>query len=177
VALAAAFDESYLWLAVRGGLESDKNALVVYLDTIAGQGIAPRDIVDGAGEDELDDALSAALDTPANFLADYAWGTLRMPSDVRGSSAQTGLRGLANPGDLAWIDAPTPPEGEPSVHTVCSADACEVRIPRATLLGAGTIRLFARLTNSDGEAFANQTLPLDDPSQPASVHALLSVPR
>ena len=177
VMLAADVDESYLGRAVRGSLENDKNALVVYLDTVEGAGTTVRAIVDQTGEDELDDALSAKLDTPADFLADFAWGTLRMPCNVRGSAARTGLRGLANPADLAWVDAPTPPEGEPSVHTVCTADACEVRIPRATLPGTGPIRLFARLTNSDGEAFANQTLPLDDPSHPAQVQALLTVPR
>jgi hypothetical protein len=175
--LAAELDDSYLWLAVRGAVENDKNALVVYLDTVAGQGVAPRDISDQSGEDELDDALSAELDAPAGFLADFAWGTLRMSTDVRGGTAHTGLRGLRTPSDLAWIDTPPPAEPEPCVYSVCSESACEVRIPMATLGGTEPITMFARLTNSDGDAFSNQTLPLDNPDASADVHAVLTLQR
>jgi hypothetical protein len=175
--LAAALDDTFLWLAVRGRVESDKNAIVVYLDSEAGAGVAPRAITDQSDEDQLDDALSGALSVPAGFLADYAWGTLRMASSVRGANAHTGFRGLQNPGDLAWVDAPAPPMDAHVAHTVCLADACEARIPLATLGGTGDIKLFARLTNSDGEAFANQTLPLDDPSAPAAVSSLLTLER
>ena len=111
------------------------------------------------------------------FLADLAWGTLRMSTNVRGASAQTGFRGLQTPGDLAWVDSPEPAAAELSAHTVCTADACEMRLPLATLGGTGPITLFARLTNSDGEAFANQTLPPDDESLPATVHTLLTLER
>jgi hypothetical protein len=85
-----------------------------------------------------------------------------------------GWRDVAsNIADFAWVDAAVAP-------TVCAANtACETRIPLSTLgaPAAGTIAMFARLTNTDGTAFSNQTLPEDDPAAPQTVSVLLELTR
>jgi hypothetical protein len=173
--LNAAVDDTFLWLALRGSVENGKNALVVFIDSVPSAGVTPAEITDQTGEDELDDALSSGIAAPA-FGADFAWGTLSMPVDVQGSVALTGVRGLATPANLAWIDAPLPVSGD-VVHTACTQSVCEVAIPLATLGGSGDIGLFARLVNSDGEAYANQTVPADDATQPALVSKFMKISR
>ena len=60
----------------------------------------------------------------------------------------------ATPADLAWINGSEAP-------TVCSASACEAKVP-LTRFGAGTsVSLFARIGSATGSAFSNQTLPAD----------------
>src|SRR5690606_24265199 len=124
-----------LWLAVRGTIE-DINGIVVYFDSAPDIGLAPNEITDQTGS--LDNALSAALTTPAGFKADLAWGTRSMNlSATDDFNRSIGFRSLldASADDLPWINGSDAP-------SVCSNDACEARVP-LTYLGASTsISLF-----------------------------------
>ncbi len=170
LSLGVLVKDGALWLAVRGSIEST-NAIVVYLDSTPDMGLAPGVLTDQTGA--LDDALSAALTTPVSFGAEVAWGTRGMAvSATSGFDASTGFRSLvgASAANLSWIDGSEAP-------TVCSASACEARLP-LTYLGAGTkVSLFARITSATGGAFANQTLPLDAADAPATVTELLTIAR
>jgi len=162
--------DGHLWFAVRGMIESS-NAIVIYFDGTAGVGLSPSAITDATGA--LDDALSAKLTVPATFGAELAWGTRSMSSTATsGFNASTGFRGIvdAAPGDLAWIDGTEAP-------TVCSATACEAKVP-LTRLGAGTsVSLFARIGSATGTAFSNQTLPEDAFGMSSVVTELLTISR
>jgi len=162
--------DGHLWFAVRGIIESS-NAVVIYFDGTPGVGLAPSAMTDATGA--LDDALSAKLTVPASFGAEVAWGTRSMSiTATSGFNASTGFRGVvdAAPGDLAWIDGTEAP-------TVCSATACEAKVP-LTRFGAGTsVSLFARIGSATGTAFSNQTLPEDAFGMSSVVTELLTVSR
>lgn len=170
LSLGVTIQDGSLWLAVRGQIENT-NALVVYFDSTPDMGLAPSDLTDQTGP--LDDALSAALDTPPSFGAELAWGTRAMGvAATSGFNASTGFRGLvdASAGNLSWIDGSLAP-------SVCSMNACEARIP-LTYLGAGTsVSLFARITSATGAASSNQTLPADASESPMKVSELLTLSR
>lgn len=172
--LATVRDDS-LYIAVEGTLEAGaENAILVYVDNERGSGTGVEDpitLTDGSGA--LDNALSAGITTPADFEADFAWGTRDMSRSASGFDDRMGFRDIAtNPADFGWIDAAEAP-------ATCGATACEARIPLARLGGSatGTIALFGRLGNTDGTMLSNQTVPMDDPSTPGAVSMVLSVPR
>lgn len=162
--------DGHLWFAVRGMIENT-NAIVIYFDGAPGVGLSPGAVTDATGA--LDDALSAKLTVPATFGAELAWGTRSMSSAATsGFNASTGFRGIvdAAPGDLAWIDGSEAP-------TVCSATACEAKVP-LTRFGAGTsVSLFARIGSATGTAFSNQTLPEDAFGMSSVVTELLTISR
>jgi hypothetical protein len=94
-----------------------------------------------------------------------------MSATASGFDARIGWRDVGgSPSDLGWIEAAVAP-------TVCTATACETRIPLATLGGraGGTIAMFARITNATGASFSNQCLPEDAPATPATVAVLLTL--
>lgn len=161
-----------LYLAIEGVVEGD-NAMVVFVDNALGDSAGVADLstlTDSSGS--LDDALSAGFVTPASFRADYAWGTQDMSRSASGSDARMGWRDIAvsDPSNFAWLSASEAP-------TTCGPSACETSIPLATLGGTSprTIALFARITNSTGFLSPNQTLPMDDASDPRTVSALLEL--
>ena len=112
------------------------------------------------------------LAMPASFRADLAWGTLDLSRTLVGADDRIGFRDLAaSTFDFAWIVGTT-------ASTACTAAACEMRIPTASLgpsASPRTIRLFARIVNSNGMMSPNQTLPMDDMSAPRVVTMLLEV--
>lgn len=172
-ALFATIDDTYLWIGVRGSVEQGLNALVVYIDARPGTGTVLDEIDDKLPANQLDNALSCDL-TTVGFGADFAWGTLRMTVNVTGSDEYTGVRDLKDPSNLFWVEAPGT---GPFVQTVCSASACETRIPLTTLKGSGPISMFGRINSAGGFAVSNQTLPLDDPNDSDTVTRVLSVHR
>jgi glycosidase len=165
-ALYAAYDDTYLYVAVKGYVEA-ANALVVYLDLDYGatsQGTAISATTDVSGA--LDNAVSADLTvTDASFRADWALGTRGMASVSGAVADEAGWRQISlHPADFAWITG----------DVATGADGFEARIALVDLFGgpapAGRqVGLFARLTNEDGQYLANATLPADDPTQPRTV--------
>jgi hypothetical protein len=161
-----------LYLAIEGRVDGG-NAMLVYVDGDPGgaHGVTTlASLTDSIGA--LDDAISAGFTTPAGFHADVAWGTLDLSRTLAGADDRLGFRDLAvSTSDLAWLTGG-------SATTACTAAACEMRIPTASLgpsAGPRTIQLFARIVNHDGTMSPNQTLPMDDPSTPRVVTMLLEV--
>ncbi|HJL15037.1 MAG TPA: hypothetical protein RMH99_05235 [Sandaracinaceae bacterium LLY-WYZ-13_1] len=167
--LCVQIDEGILFVAVEGTLAED-DALTVYLDRALGEPDGVGDLSTLEDEDgSLDARLGGPLETPAPFAADVAWGTTRMPRTAVGLDAAAGWRTLDDPTEVTWL-----PAEEAAV--VCSESGCEASIPLATLGGEAprTLALFARIVAPDG-SLANQTLPEDDPDDPATVSALLTL--
>ncbi len=162
-----------LYLAVDAALEAGaENAVVLYIDNerASGSGVTdPADLTDTDGA--LDNALSAAITTPSDFQADFAWGTRDLSRVADAFDDRMGFRDVAtNPADFAWVDSTEAP-------TVCSATVCEASILLSALGGAGPIGVFARLVNTDGTDASNQCLPEDDVANPDVVSVILAVPR
>lgn len=160
---------STLWIGIEGTVEP-MNAIVLYVDGNRGGTTGVADLATlSDGEGALDNSISAGIGTPVDFRADFAWGTRAMGRAAMGFDPDVGWRDIAtNPADFAWIDAAEAP-------TVCSTSACETRIALSRI-GASSgawITMFARITNGDGTALANQTLPEDDPTMPAIVFEVL----
>ncbi len=145
--LAVVMDDEYLWLRVEGRIEL-ANAIVVYIDSVPGAGIAPSALTDRLGM--LDDAISCGVSSAPNHAPDFAWGTR-----VMGGTALLGAPGwreLSSPGDLRAID-------DKLVPTVCTEGVCETRISRVAIRNRGPIFAFARLVNGTGDLLSNQGLP------------------
>jgi hypothetical protein len=167
-----------LFVAIEGRLEAGaENAIVLFADARFGTagGIDPITLSDGAGA--LDDSISCGLTTTAEFRADSAWGTKDFGRSAFGFDDRMGWRHVAAaPGDFAWVDATVAP-------TVCATlpatgpAVCETSIALSELgSGAGdTIAILARITNSAGTDFSNQTLPEDVPEAPATAAAYLEI--
>jgi hypothetical protein len=167
--LCALIEDDQLAVAVEATL-ADGDALVVYVDRALGGGDGVPDLAALSDEDgALDGALSRGLTTPAAFAADFAFGTTVLPRTPVGLDETAGWRALDDPADLTWIAAEEAP-------LVCSAAACETRLPLSRLGGEPprTIALFARIVRGDG-GLTNQTLPEDDPDAPRIVSELLTL--
>ncbi|MBW2464384.1 MAG: hypothetical protein JRH11_22225 [Deltaproteobacteria bacterium] len=113
-----------LYLSVDAALEAGaENTVVLYIDNerTSGSGVTdPAALTDTDGA--LDNALSAAIITPADFRADFAWGTRDLGRVADAFDDRRGFRDIAtNPGDFAWVDSTEAP-------TVCSATVCEASI-------------------------------------------------
>lgn len=171
--LRATVRDGRLYLSVDAVLEvGAENAVVLYIDNEVGSGVGvvdPANLTDTAGA--LDNALSAAIVTPADFRADFAWGTRDLGRTADAFDDLMGFRDIASdPNNFAWVDSTGAP-------TVCGADVCEASIALAELGGSGPIGLFARLVNTDGSFASNQCVPEDDADNPTNVAMVLSVPR
>ncbi len=99
--------------AVEGTLEGGaENAILVYVDNERSSGTGVEDpisLTDGSGA--LDNAVSAGITTPADFEADFAWGTRDLSRSASGFDDRMGFRDIAtNPADFAWVDATEAPE-------------------------------------------------------------------
>jgi hypothetical protein len=165
-AFFAASDGQTLYVAVAGramGGAFGPNAICVYLDADFGSATGLQDTVglDAAGA--VDSALGGLAGfSAAGYGAEAAFATLDMASydpakdgaDPAGKAA--GWRGLAPTTDLPWLL-------EGGVYA--SAAAVEATLPLAALYPEGpqqktrTIGLVARISNQDGTALANQSLP------------------
>lgn len=162
-----------LVLAVEGLVEPT-NAIVVYVDRELGDAYGIADLstlTDSSGD--LDDALSAGIVTPAEFHADWAWGTRDMARTAVDFDARMGWRDIATDvTDFAWVSAADAP-------TSCGTTVCETRIALTRIGGVSPsmIGLFARIVNADGSMSPNQCLPEDDAAMPRVVHTLLRVAR
>ena len=160
-----------LYLAIEGQIES-MNAMVVYIDGDPGgtHGVADlSSLTDSTPVHSLDDAISAGFSTPSTFRADVAWGTQVMSHVALSPDVTTGFRDITTDGsNFGWIPG----------STVCTASACEASITTGAL-GPGpsprTIALFARITQPDGTASPNQTLPMDNASLPRIVSVVLTI--
>lgn len=172
-ALRVAVVGDQLYLAVEGAVEST-NGLVAYVDAHVGDAAGVSDmsaLTDTTGS--LDNAVSSTLVAPAAFKADFAFGTRTMSHSGSGFDPDFGWRDIAsNTADFAWITAAD--SGAPGV---CSANACETRIPLATLgaVRGADVGVFVRITNAMGNDFSNQTLPEDMPATPATVSRWLTL--
>jgi len=170
-ALRVAVVGDQLYLAIEGAMEPT-NAMVAFVDAQLGTSAGVFDIStlsDTTGS--LDNAVSATLVAPATFRTDYAFGTRAMGRSAVASDDQLGWRDVAsNPADFAWISGLETP-------SVCSATACETRIPLATLgaVSGASVGVFVRLGNAMGNDFSNQTLPEDAPATPMTVSRWLEV--
>ena len=126
-------------------------------------------LTDSTPSHSLDDAISAGFSTPSTFRADVAWGSQLMSHVAPAPDVTTGFRDITTDGsNFGWIPGPT----------ACTASACEASITTSSL-GPGpaprTIALFARITQPDGTASPNQTLPMDNASLPRIVSMLLTI--
>ena len=158
-----------LYVGIEGTLAAG-DVLVLYADRALGEAGGVTELARLTDENNaLDDAISSPLMTPFGFSADFAWGTTAMPRTAVGLDAEMGWRDLEVTLNFAFVAAETAP-------TVCSETACETYIPLETLGGTRPrrIALFARIVRGDG-GWANQTLPMDDPSAPGIVSVLLEV--
>lgn len=176
--LRAFTDGSDLWVAIEGIVEgtpaTEVNAIVMYVDadlsdTTTGV-LDPIDLTDGSGA--LDDSISAGYRTDPPFRADFAFGTRGMNESAEGTDARIGWRDIASdPNDFAWISGDDAP-------AVCGTDACETRIPLATLgaVSGNTIAMFVRINDGTGMSFNNaQCLPEDNPSDTTTVTSYYTV--
>ncbi len=168
--LYAAYDEQFLYVAIRGRCEAD-NAIVGYvdLDPSHGTGLVDMSVLtDSTGA--LDDALSSlVVVVEPGFGAEMAFGTKGMAQATGFVGAGTtppecdlaGWRALANPADLAWILV----GGE--VLTDTDEGGVETWIPLSLLYPDGipaagaTLGIVVRLVNHDGTATSNQALPAE----------------
>ncbi len=160
-----------LYLAIEGAMEST-NAIVAYVDVKLGAAGGVSDLgtlTDTTGN--LDNAVSATLVASSSFKADYAFGTRVMSHSGFSFDDAFGWRDVASDSaNFAWVDSAVAPG-------VCSANACETRIPLASLGAASgdTIGVFVRLGNAMGNDFSNQTLPQDVPATPMVVSRWLEI--
>lgn len=161
-ALYVAFDDTYLYVAVSGTVESN-NAIVGYLDRDFGAGTGYSDMkalsdVTGA----LDNAISSKLVVNvAGFGADYAFGTKGMASVTESSTwpetDNAGWRDFTypGPGDFGWKAG----------VVKCGDGAVEAAIRLETLFSSALpqngsmIGLVVRILNSDGLYASAQALP------------------
>ncbi len=198
--LSACFDDSTLYLALRGSVEGGlpggtANSIVLYVDrdfrggpggTATGISLFSA-LTDRSGR--LDSALSAAFRPTAmvdGFGVEAAfgvWGTrafTAMASDeTQGWRLFWPAGGMPDRrSDFAYVNA--------GVTTACQDrpgtmdDVCETAIRWTSLFEGArpaltTIALFARIVNSDGSMSPDQTLPQDDPSSPRSVSRVLTL--
>ncbi|NOY90750.1 MAG: hypothetical protein GXP55_06020 [Deltaproteobacteria bacterium] len=160
-----------LFLAIEGAMEPT-NAIVAFVDVKLGAAGGVSDLgtlTDTTGN--LDNAVSATLVASPTFKADYAFGTRVMSHAGSGFDDAFGWRDIASDTtNFAWVDSAVAPG-------VCSAGACETRIPLASLgaVSGDTIGVFVRLGNAMGNDFSNQTLPQDVPATPMVVSRWLEV--
>lgn len=161
--LYAAFDDTNLYLAVKGVCEGT-NAIVVYVDRDFGGGSGYADmtaLTDGDGG--LDNAISSKVKvTQGGFGADFACGTQGMASVVGGLGDGAGWRsfsgsGGVGPGNFGWV----------SGTVKAGTSAFEAAVPLETLFtGAvptgATIALVVRLVNNVGDATCALGLPASD---------------
>jgi hypothetical protein len=187
------WDEGNLYVWLEGEVEGG-NGIALYLDTDYGPGSGITNL-SGQGEGALGDRdgsvdrlLSGALGlSAAGFGAEWGFG-MRGPDGAAGlRTSESGFNDLVGwrqlshpenptlPGNFAWVntsDAPVTVDGEGRVR---------LRISWATLYREGRpqgsrLALFARLTNQDANVYNNaQTLPMDNPADPAQVGAVLVI--
>lgn len=161
-ALRALVRDEGLYLAIDGTIAGG-NAIAVYVDRARADapGVTLASLTDASGA--LDNALTAAISTPADVRPDLAWGTLDLSRAATASDDRMGWRdlGRGTAADLYWVT---------DAQSACGASSCETFLPRSSLdlgvTGTRTIAIFARITNHDGTMSPNQTLPTDDPSMP-----------
>ncbi len=163
-ALYLAHDDHNLYLGVRGFVESN-NALVLYLDADYGPQSGGLGSIASATDDSggLDNALSANITVAdPNFKVDWGLGTKGMASADGVMEDNAGWRAMGlNAQDFPWITG----------RLVSGDGGFEAAIPLTDIFGGqvpqeARIAVFARLVNEDGQYFANQTVPMDDPDQP-----------
>jgi len=162
--MALAVDADFLWLRVEGALEF-ANAIVVYVDSIPGSGLAPSELTDRLGT--IDDAISCNVSTPRGHAPDFAWGTRVTDGDGLLLGAP-GWRRLDSAADLGSVDERLAP-------SVCKRGVCETRISRASLFASGVISVFARLVNATGDLLSNQGLPVQPDGQLSRVTESMQV--
>lgn len=166
-ALYVAFDDANLYLGISGVVEP-QNAIVAYLDVDFGAapttGLADMSgLTDNTGN--LDAALAGTLHvTAAGFGADYALGSKGMAEVLDGLDDAAGWRGLSTPTDLAWLTGTV----DVDLSGGAGNETLECAIPLGTLLPSGvpsagaTLALVVKISDSNGAAYANQTLPEED---------------
>jgi glycosidase len=165
--LYVAYDSENLYLGVRGTVEA-QNTLALYLDIDYGQGSQGLESIASASDNDgaLDNSLSAAITvTDGQFRADWALGTKGMASADNVMDDSAGFRNIGlDSADFPWVLG----------RLIAGSAGFEASIPLASLFGGAPpdgarLALFARLVNEDGQQFANQTVPADNASVPATV--------
>ena len=162
-----------LYVAIEGSVGEGRGMLLLLDADYAGD----RGVVLTAGvladqTGALDRAITNALFTTLDpeLRPDYAWGALGIPFEIDGADDGAGWREIATRSDDFLVIAT-------GNRTACSELACETSIALgpAGIDGAGEIAIAVRSGNEVG-LLSNQTLPMDLPSSPDSISALLFVP-
>ena len=163
-------DDHGLAIGVEGAFEFDANNVVFLIDTDHGSGVGHPGLAGSLTDSEgVADRILAAvpLDPPSDpgFAADVAvvasGGQEVWMDDL---VSHSGLRGLSNPDDLAWLEAAIVfgegvREQEPGDQM-----GLEISIPWTSLYDGAppagtTLAIAAVLVNSDGGYLSNQALP------------------
>ncbi len=154
--LYVSYDDSRLYIAMDGG-SADGNSVLLFIDTDYGAGTGIRmgsSLSDYDGQ--LDNAISGVFEvTDAMYGAEFVIGTKSMTHKNLGSFIDmAGLRNIAiNPGNFAWYDQEVVSIGD---------SVLEMSIPLSLLglpTGARDIAVFALITDWQGGAYSNQSLP------------------
>jgi hypothetical protein len=156
-ALYVAFDETSLYVGIDGYVSGTDNAILALLDLDYGTGTGVRNlaqITDGSGS--LDAVISGLLQvTDVEFGAEYAFGSKAMAEVVGNVADGAGWRRLSPADNLPWI----------SGTVNAGTQVLECSIPLATLWPGGIpqagaeVGLVVKISNYEGTAYANQTLP------------------
>lgn len=161
-----------LFVAIEGNLGTG-NVMMMLLDADFGEG---NGLVLSGGLSDLDGTLDRAISGPvwgstlADFRPDYAWGTNTIPLMRTGADDVSGWREIASTvGEFQWLGAGT--------VSACTFRGCETSISLGTagIPDAGEIALVVRI-GGGFDVLSNQTLPMDDPSQPETISMVLRVP-
>jgi len=184
--LLLAYDRDNLYLGLEGWVDSESGtSVVLYLDVDGGfaTGVADlRGLTDETGAEGLP-GIDAAISSRCRvgvpgFGADFALASqglagVALDEQAPGLRARAGLRGLADPAELAWLPAlvvagaAAPGQG-----------ALEAAVPWTSLGGLAActrLGLFARIVDASGDYVLGPGLPADSLEDPAEVGALVWV--
>lgn len=157
--LWVAYDASNLYVGLQGSVEK-QNAIVCYLDVDFGGGTgssSPSSITDSSGA--VDNALGNLLSSDNSSIGlDFAFATVGMGSFAGGDlggSTSAGWRGLSNLSDLAWLQGVVLTSGK----SVEASIALSVLYPGGIPDGGSLLKIACGISNKDGSAVSNQSLP------------------
>lgn len=159
-ALHVAFDDTHLYVGIDGTVEA-ANAIVAYLDTDFGAATGITDTLtitdqNGAFDATLGGGVGGSLLlNVTGFGAEFAFGSKGMDEALGAMSDSAGLRSLSNPGDLPWVLATVDAGNHLLECGLPLADLFSTAVPAT----GATLALVVKITDPDGQTFADQTLP------------------
>jgi hypothetical protein len=159
-ALYVAFDDTHLYLGIEGQVTTSQ-AIVGYLDVDFGQATGLSDmsnITDGTGN--IDAALSGVLQvTATGYGAEIALASKEMSEVIDGLDDAAGWRGLSNPADMPWLVGTV--DAGPGSQALECAIALHTLWPGGVPTSGADAALVVKITDYEGNAYANQSLPED----------------